>query len=157
LDLSDIDSSDAGPGKCDQYSLKHVNFIFLPKLSLDYFGWALFILGFGFETVADLQKFSFKLESSNKDKFINTGLWSICRHPNYFGEITLWFGVFFSSASNLGGLQYLSILSPMAVAYLITQMSGIPILDRQNLKKWGSNPDYQNYRKQTAKIIPFVY
>jgi steroid 5-alpha reductase family enzyme len=121
----------------------------------DYLGWTLWIIGFATEVIADHQKGQFRADPLNKETFIKTGLWSLSRHPNYFGEILLWFGLFISASSNFTKWwQYLSILSPTAVYLLITKMSGIPLLEQHGLKNWGHLPEYQTYLNNTPELIP---
>ena len=88
-------------------------------------------------------------------KFITSGLWSLSRHPNYFGEILLWFGLYVSASSVFKGWQYLAVLSPVFVHLLITKLSGIPMLEKAGVKKWGHLPEYQNYLKDTPILVPF--
>ena len=72
-----------------------------PKLTTqDYVGWTMWSVGFIMEVVADHQKSQFRANPANRDAFITTGLWSLSRHPNYFGEILLWFGLFVSASSS---------------------------------------------------------
>ena len=81
-------------------------------------GLFIFISGFLIEVIADHQKTIFRKDEKNKDKFISTGLWAYSRHPNYFGEIMLWFGISVMSFSSLSGLQYLTLISPIFVYIL---------------------------------------
>jgi len=97
----------------------------VPVGTRDYIGWAVWSVGFLFEVVADMQKSIFKANPLNEGKFISSGLWSVSRHPNYFGEISLWFGIYISCSSVFRGVQYLSVLSPVLVMLLITKLSGI--------------------------------
>lgn len=90
-------------------------------------------------------------------KFINQGLWSISRHPNYFGEILMWSGLYVSASSVLKGWEHISIISPILLSYLLTNISGIPFLEGYGKKKWGADPAYQAYVKNTAKLIPFLW
>ena len=78
-------------------------------------GFILWSFGFIIEIIADQQKKKFKLDEENKDKFISSGLWSISRHPNYFGEITLWFGISIISFPVLEGWQFITLISPIFV------------------------------------------
>eukprot|EP00794_Sanderia_malayensis_P010805 gene10806-11959_t len=123
----------------------------------DYVGWSLWMVGFLFETIADQQKSVFRNNPENKNKWIDTGLWSISRHPNYFGEITLWLGSFLSASSVFGGYDWLSFGSPLFVAFLLTNVSGLPLLERQADKKWGHIAEYQNYKMHTPKLVPFLW
>ncbi|XP_077979127.1 uncharacterized protein LOC144434537 [Glandiceps talaboti] len=123
----------------------------------DYVGWSLWILGFLCEVIADHQKSVFRSNPDNATRFIDTGLWSISRHPNYLGEIMLWSGLFISASSVMSPNQLLSGISPVFVAFLLTNVSGIPILERKGLKRYGDNPQYMEYVKNTAVLIPFIY
>ena len=118
-----------------------------------YIGLLIFIIGFIIEVVADHQKTVFRKDVNNKDKFISTGLWSYSRHPNYFGEILLWFGVAIMSFSSLQGLQYLTLISPIFVYILLVYISGIRILENQADKKWGHLDSYKEYLKNTPRLF----
>lgn len=117
-------------------------------------GLAIWIVGFGFEVVADQQKRRFKAYPANDGRFIQTGLWSISRHPNYFGEILLWIGVLLIAAPALQGWQWIALLSPVFVVVLLTRVSGIPLLEQKAKRKWGDDPEYQAYRARTSVLIP---
>ena len=119
-----------------------------------YIGLIVWLIGFSIEFVADLQKSKFRNKPHNKNKFINSGLWSISRHPNYVGEIILWFGISIISFPVLQGWQYCSLISPVFVYVLLTRVSGIPILEKQAEKKWGSEKSFQSYKKQTPLLFP---
>ena len=93
----------------------------------------------------------------SQGKFITTGLWSTSRHPNYFGEILVWLGLYISSSHMLEGWEHLSVISPIFTTLLLTKVSGIPMLEASANKRWGSDPAYQNYVKNTALLIPFLY
>ena len=118
-----------------------------------YIGLLIFIFGFIIEVVADHQKTVFRKDLKNKDKFISTGLWSYSRHPNYFGEILLWFGVAIMSFSSLQDLQYLTLISPIFVYILLVYISGIRILENQGDKKWGHLDSYKEYLKNTPRLF----
>jgi len=122
----------------------------------DYIGWSMWVIGFLMETVADAHKSYFRADPANKGKFIQSGLWTISRHPNYFGEILLWFGLYVSSSTTFKGLQYLAVLSPVFVMLLITKVSGIPLLEAAAQKRWGNDPDYKKYVENTPVLIPFI-
>lgn len=123
----------------------------------DYLGWGLWTLGFLLEATADRQKSVFRSDPANKGKWISSGLWSLCRHPNYLGEILLWTGLFLPASSVMKGWEFSSAVSPFFVAYLLLRVSGIPLLDKQALKRWGENLAYQRYRQKTAKLIPYIW
>lgn len=110
--------------------------------------------GFTFEVVADLQKSRFRANPENKGKFIQTGLWSRSRHPNYFGEIVLWVGVALIAFPVLQGWQWIALISPVFVTLLLTRVSGIPLLEKKADDKWGGQEDYESYKKKTPVLIP---
>lgn len=117
-------------------------------------GIAVWVLGMVIEIVADAQKSAFRADPSNRDEFIRTGLWSRSRHPNYFGEIVIWVGVFLTAAPVLAGWQWVALLSPLFVILLLTRVSGIPLLEARAEKKWGDRADYVEYRENTPALIP---
>ena len=118
-----------------------------------YIGLVTFIIGLSIEIIADSQKTKFRKDPKNKDKFINEGLWAKSRHPNYVGEITLWAGVAIMSFSSLEGSQYISLISPIFTYLLLVYVSGVPQLTASGQKKWGHLESYQDYIKNTPKLI----
>ena len=126
-----------------------------PALGIwDGLGLSIWILGFGIEAIADKQKTVFNTEPDNQGKWIDSGLWSISRHPNYLGEILLWTGIAFFGISCFTGLERVAWISPIFIYLLLTKVSGIPILDKRALEKWGDDPEYQKYRENTPALIP---
>ncbi len=121
--------------------------------SIFFIGLIVFILGLSIEIIADYQKTVFRRNIENKDKFITTGLWSLSRHPNYFGEILLWTGVAVMSISSLQGLQYITLISPIFVYILLVYISGIRILEDQAKKKWGHLDSFKEYLKNTPRLF----
>lgn len=117
-------------------------------------GAVMWALGFICEVVADNQKNQFKANSDNRGKFITTGLWAWSQHPNYFGEILLWTGIAVIAIPYLQGGAWAALISPVFVAFLLTRVSGIPMLDRIAKKRWGEDPAYQDYTRRTSKLIP---
>ena len=102
------------------------------KMAIDIFavvGTLIWIFGFSIEVVADQQKTNFKDDPANKDKFINVGLWSWSRHPNYFGEMVLWIGIALIAFPVLIGWQLVALISPIFVIFLLTRISGITMLE----------------------------
>lgn len=123
-----------------------------PTTNLDWIGRALFLFGFVFQVIADEQKTAFR--SRNHNKFITSGLWNLCQHPNYFGEICIWFGIWLSHVSALKGEEHIAILSPLFTTFLLNFVSGIPLLQKHAKKKWGDNRQFQEYQKTTPLLIP---
>jgi len=117
-------------------------------------GFLLWLFGFAIEVVADSQKRRFSADPANKGRFIQTGLWSRSRHPNYFGEIVLWLGVALIALPVLQGWQWVAMISPIFVTLLLTRVSGVPLLEAKSDKKWGAQPDYEDYKKKTPVLIP---
>lgn len=117
-------------------------------------GFLLWVFGFAIEIVADSQKSRFNANPDNKGKFIQTGLWSRSRHPNYFGEIILWVGVAVIALPVLQGWQWAAMISPVFVTLLLTRVSGVPLLEKKADKKWGGQEDYESYKKRTPVLIP---
>ena len=127
------------------------------KVETDIFlfiGTLIWILGFSIEVVSDNQKSKFRSNPENKDKFITTGIWSWSRHPNYFGEILLWIGITVIALPVLQGWQFVTLISPIFIIILLTQISGVRLLELRGKKKWGDNEEYKNYIKNTSVLIP---
>lgn len=117
-------------------------------------GIVLWVIGMAIELTADLQKSAFKADPTNTGAFIRTGLWSRSRHPNYFGEIVLWIGVFLVAAPVLSGWQWIALLSPVFVTLLLTRVSGVPMLEASADERWGGQDDYEAYKMHTPVLIP---
>jgi steroid 5-alpha reductase family enzyme len=132
----------------------------MTSLELEPIGWVglvgivIWIVGFTIEVVADRQKSHFKADPANAGRFISTGLWSWSRHPNYFGEITLWLGMTVLAVPILSGWRWIVLISPVFVALLLTRISGIPMLERRAEERWGADPEFQAYTAQTSVLIP---
>jgi steroid 5-alpha reductase family enzyme len=117
-------------------------------------GILIWLVGFAIEATADLQKNRFRADPANKGRFIHTGLWSWSRHPNYFGEITLWVGVALIAFSALQGWQLVTLISPVFVFLLITRVSGVPLLEKRADATWGGQEDYEAYKARTSVLVP---
>ena len=129
----------------------------LRSIPLDAFatiGSLMWIAGFAFEVAADRQKSKFKINPTNKGKFIHTGVWAWSRHPNYFGEIMLWSGMATIALPILRGWQCVTLISPVFVTLLLTRISGVPMLERRADEKWGGQADYEEYKMNTPVLIP---
>ena len=129
----------------------------IPINSVFILGLLMFIFGFAIEVIADNQKSAFRSIPENKNSFINEGLWARSRHPNYFGEITLWAGITVMGISTFEGMNYLAIFSPIFSYLLLVYVSGVRLLELRGHKKWGHLEDYKNYKKNTPKLIPKIF
>ena len=117
-------------------------------------GSAAWLKGFIIETAADYQKYIFKKNPDNRGRFISTGLWKYSRHPNYFGEILIWWGITAACIPYFEGPEFLYFISPVFITFLLLKVTGIPLLEKSWEEKWGGDPDFQNYKKQTSILIP---
>ena len=116
---------------------------------LDIVGVSVWFVGFYFEAIGDAQLARFIKDPANKGKLMQSGLWAYTRHPNYFGEVTQWWGIWIIALSVSGGL--LGIIGPITITFLILKVSGIPMLE----KKMEENPDFTEYKKRTSVFIPW--
>ena len=117
-------------------------------------GAAIWLFGMAIEVVADQQKRAFRSEAANEGRFIDVGLWAWSRHPNYFGEIVLWVGVAVVALPALSGWQYVTLISPVFVALLLTRISGVPMLEARARKRWGEQPEFRAYVERTPVLVP---
>jgi len=111
-------------------------------------GILVFIIGFIFEVISDYQLLKFKEDSKNKGKLIKTGLWKYSRHPNYFGEALLWWGICIAAINNSENIYI--FLSPLLISLLLLFVSGVPMLE----KKFKSYPEFEEYEAKTPVFIP---
>lgn len=118
-------------------------------------GTVIWLVGFIFEIVADQQKSTFN--KKNKGKFISTGLWSMSRHPNYFGEFLLWFGITIVSFGYIDNYKYIILLTPVFVYLLLTRVSGVNLLEEIAEKRWGKNEGYKKYKEMTPVFFPKLF
>ena len=116
---------------------------------LDFIGVAVWLIGFFFEAVGDAQLARFIKDAANKGKLMQSGLWAYTRHPNYFGEVTQWWGIWLIALSVPNGL--LAIIGPLTITFLILKVSGIPMLE----KKMAEHPDFVAYKKRVSIFIPW--
>ena len=133
-------------------------FLFMRTESNSVFWVGLFVwlIGLLIESVADIQKFLFSLKDKNKGEFIKSGIWKYSRHPNYFGEILCWFGIYLFVFPSLNLIQLLiGLISPIYISSLLIFFTGIPKLEEYADKKWGDRDDYQEYKENTNKLIPW--
>jgi len=119
----------------------------------DFAGMGVWLVGFLVEVVADRQKACWV----DKSRFINTGLWALSRHPNYFGEICLWIGVSIcASSSFVHPCHWVALVSPAIVALLLIKVSGIPLLEKMADKKFHEDPQYKEYKARVPVLVPWV-
>ncbi len=115
---------------------------------LDLLGVTLWLIGMFFEVVGDFQLASFKANPANRGKVLDTGLWRYTRHPNYFGEFTLWWGYFLLAAAGGG---WWTVLSPALMSLLLLKVSGVALLERDISTR---RPDYVEYVRRTNSFLP---
>ena len=120
-------------------------------------GVLIWLLGFTLEVIADLQKSKFKKKQNTNKTFISTGLWSKSRHPNYFGEITLWVGIYIISFSSFSDIEFLTVISPIFVYILLTRMSGINMLEKIADERYGHLEEYLEYKENTPILVPYKF
>lgn len=120
-----------------------------PLNYLDFTGLIIWLIGFYFESAGDKQLANFLHNPQNKGKILNTGLWKYTRHPNYFGEVTQWWGIWIISTSISNPLY--TIIGPLTITFLILKISGIPLLE----KKMSENSLFNEYRKNTSVFFPW--
>ena len=111
-------------------------------------GIVVWIIGYYFQVVGDAQLKKFKEDKSNKGKLMTKGLWAYTRHPNYFGEATMWWGIFLISL--VEPISYLGIVGPSMITFLLLKVSGVPMLE----KKYEGREDFEEYKKRTSKFFP---
>ncbi|MFC1633991.1 DUF1295 domain-containing protein, partial [Planctomycetota bacterium] len=114
----------------------------------DFLGVCIWFAGFVFEALGDYQLMRYKRDPANRGKIMTQGLWRYTRHPNYFGEVILWWGIYLIALSAPKG--WATILGPMTITYLILKVSGIPLLE----EKYKDNPEFQMYKKRTSAFLP---
>jgi steroid 5-alpha reductase family enzyme len=119
-------------------------------LWLDVLGTALWLFGFTFEAVADLQLYRFKADPANTGKVMNRGLWAYSRHPNYFGEFCIWWGLFCITLATPGSRWV--VISPLLITILLLKVSGVSLMEKTI---GDSRPEYEEYKKSTSSFIPW--
>ena len=116
---------------------------------LDGFGVGLWLFGFLFEAVGDFQLKKFKRNPASRGKIMTSGLWRYTRHPNYFGEAALWWGVFLIALSTPGG--WVGIIGPLTISFLLIKVSGVTMLE----KKYAGNEEFAAYARRTSAFFPW--
>jgi len=117
---------------------------------LFFIGSAVWVIGFFFEVVGDLQLKRFIKNPNNKGKLIDTGLWQYTRHPNYFGEATMWWGIFLMALAC--NAPFFTVISPITITFIIRFVSGVPMLEKSLEKK----PGFNEYKRRTNIFIPWL-
>ena len=117
---------------------------------LDGAGLLLWVVGFFFEAVGDYQLAAFKKNPANRGKAMAQGLWRYTRHPNYFGECLMWWGIFLVTLATPGSLW--TIVSPLTITFLLLRVSGVTLLERTIVE---TRPDYREYQQRTSAFIPW--
>jgi len=117
-------------------------------------GVAIWFIGIVIETAADAQKSSFKGREENRERFITSGLWKFSRHPNYFGEMLVWWGLFLYAVPFLDGAAFAVVIGPVFITLLLLFVSGIPLLERSAEAKYGDDPAYREYKRRTSILVP---
>lgn len=118
--------------------------------ALDVIGAAVWCVGFFFEAVGDWQLARFKADPANKGRVMRSGLWKYSRHPNYFGEATMWWGLYLIAAGTRWG--FWTIFSPVLITFMLLRVSGVALLERAQK---ASKPEYQEYLESTSAFVPW--
>lgn len=117
-------------------------------------GGAIWLVGLVVETVADAQKSAFRSKDENRGRFLASGLWKYSRHPNYFGEMLVWWGLFVFAVPFLHGAAFAVVAGPVFITLLLLFVSGIPLLERSADARYGDDPAYREYKRRTSILIP---
>lgn len=117
-------------------------------------GAAVWLVGLLVEAIADAQKSAFRAKVENRDRFVASGLWRYSRHPNYFGEMLVWWGLFLYTVPVLHGAAFAVVAGPVFITLLLLFVSGIPPLERSADEKYGNDPAYREYKRRTSILVP---
>ena len=123
----------------------------------DVIGLILWAAGMLLECTADFQKYAFKGDPSNKGKFVDVGVWRYARYPNYGGEMMLWWGLWIFCTSMFRGWQFVSVVSPLFTMLILFKASGIPLQEAQQQERWGSDPEFLQWRASTSLLFPLPW
>jgi steroid 5-alpha reductase family enzyme len=113
------------------------------------FGVVVFAVGLAFEAIGDAQLKAFKSDAANKGKLMTKGLWAWTRHPNYFGDACVWFGLAVIALES--PLGWIGLISPFVMAHFLINVSGKALLERGMTKKY---PEYEAYKQSTSGFFP---
>jgi len=117
---------------------------------MDVSGFMIWTIGFVFEAVADFQLYRFKADPVNRGKVMDRGLWAYTRHPNYFGESLIWWGIFLITLSTPNNLW--TVISPVTITFLLLKVSGVTLLEKTMVEK---RPAYRAYKENTSAFFPW--
>jgi steroid 5-alpha reductase family enzyme len=126
----------------------------LGHASIGPFGWigaALAVLGIAFESIGDAQLVRFKADTANRERVLDTGLWRYTRHPNYFGDVCVWWGLWLIAAES-GAVGAVSVIGPLLLTFLLTRWSGVPTTEGRMRRR---KPGYEDYVKRTPAFVPW--
>ena len=118
---------------------------------LDWAGAIVWLIGFAFESIGDLQLARFKAEPKNKGKVMDRGLWRYTRHPNYFGDALLWWGFLLIALNTPSGVW--TVISPLIMTGLLMKVSGVALLEKTLIK---TKPEYRDYVRRTSAFFPWL-
>lgn len=122
---------------------------------ISWIGLCIALIGIAIEATADIQKFRFTQDKANKGRWIEQGIWRYSRHPNYFGEILVWIGVYVCAAHALSvSVALIALVSPVFISLLLLFVSGIPLLEKSADKRWGDDAAYRQYKASTSILVP---
>ena len=117
-------------------------------------GAAVWLVGLVVEAAADSQKATFRAKEENRSRFVASGLWRYSRHPNYFGEMLVWWGLFLYVVPVLHGWAFAVAAGPVFITVLLLFVSGIPLVERSADEKYGDDPAYRDYKRRTSILVP---
>lgn len=129
-------------------------------VALDYVGWGIFAFGAVLEAIADQQKLIYKKKPESRGRWTDVGVWSWSRHPNFFGEMIVWWGLYLSAVNDFEGGEHAAVVGPIFITLLLMFISGIPILEKSADERHGRKEGYIEYKKRTSVLVlfpPFLY
>ena len=118
--------------------------------AFDILGAAVWCVGFLFEAVGDWQLARFRADPANEGEVLRSGLWAYTRHPNYFGEATMWWGLYLIAAGTRWGAW--TIISPIVITFMLLRVSGVALLEKAQVE---AKPKYRDYIESTSPFIPW--
>ena len=131
--------------------LQIMTFIVVGATFALYIGIAIWACGLSFEAIGDLQLTRFKANSANAGRIMDRGLWAWTRHPNYFGDFLVWWGLFAITLGSAGPWPLIAALGPALMSFLLLRLSGVPLLERRMRR---SRPGYAEYVNRTSEFFP---